>query len=88
MQETVATVPILDLLPEHLRNYYSKGKCLKLPDKDALRPTKAWIMVKKVHYKIPLDNLVYIGLLEYVDERPTEINGLFGVPKDGEIYNV
>ncbi|MEM7281758.1 MAG: hypothetical protein AAF438_09045 [Pseudomonadota bacterium] len=78
-----ASVPILDVLPAKLRSYYAGNECVREPAPEEVAATRRCIMVKHGAYPRLGAKLVAVGLVELVDEEPKEINGLFGVPKDG-----
>lgn len=72
------------LRPNRLKKLYSeKGACIRQPNAEVLDRMKESIMVKEGQYAQLILKLEEVGVVELVREKPIEINGLFGVPKDG-----
>lgn len=78
-----ASVDMVSKLPLPLRDLYSGPALLREPSADELLSTKRCLMVKDGEYPELINKLVEVGCVRLGKDRPIEINGLFGVEKDG-----
>lgn len=81
-------VPLLNLLPPDLRDLYSSPDRLLLPAADegpARAPgLRAKCFGSASEYSKLVRRLHSLGMVEYSTVVPKAVNGLFGVPKDGD----
>lgn len=80
--DIAGSVDMLSALPVCMRDFYSSGSVLDEPDFDSLKATKKCLMIKDGKYAQLVITLLEKKVIELVDTKPLEINGLLAVEKD------
>lgn len=77
------TVPLLDLLPPHLREMYSCPERLLNPDSDPRPSPRAKHFGSAAEYAALVRRMSLLNMVDFT-RTPKVVNGVFGVPKDGD----
>lgn len=80
---SVGSAQLLDLLPSDLQSLYSSPNLLLRPTHEVKKVRKAVLLASPSEYVQLIQRLYDLGMIEFT-QNPKVINGVFGVPKDGD----
>ena len=83
LPSSVGSADLLTLLPPHLQWTYSSPRLLPRPSHDMKRTRKPVLFASPSEYTSIIHRTFILGMIEFT-QHPKVINGVFGVPKDGD----
>jgi hypothetical protein len=83
LPSSVGSADLLNLLPLHLHTMYSSPQTLLRPSHEVKRTRKPVLFASPSEYTSLIHRMYILGMIEFT-QHPKVVNGVFGVPKDGD----